>query len=304
MATRSHARSNPRRKRFLVHKPHGLLNDRVQRVGPEHFGIVSIDCAKTRSKYMLADFYGNVIIPPTFLPHTRGDLQAALQRIDQALGDHDLRDLTVAIERTGEYHRPVQRAFQQRGREARLVHPFTSRQFRLPADPDNKTDDADLAAIHRAAVNGFGLQEPIWPADYQQLQLLMRHRRELVWKTTTLCNQLGEKLHAAMPGYTACFPHFWESPVPLLVARHTGSAAAIRQAGLAGLQHMVAQASQRYRLQTLNTILAWAEQAPQGHPLPECLRGIVNELDDDRQRKNQEIAALERAAARLLVTLP
>jgi transposase len=153
MATRSRAGTRP---------PHGQLTDRVQQVGPEHFGIVSIDCAKARSKYMLADFYGRVLIPPTFLPHTCGNLQAALQRIDQAMGDHDLRDLAVAIERTGEYHRPVQRAFRQRGGDARLVHPFTSRQFRLPADPGNKTDDTDLAAIHRAAVNGFGLQEASW----------------------------------------------------------------------------------------------------------------------------------------------
>jgi hypothetical protein len=94
MATRSRAGTRP---------PHGQLTDRVQQVGPEHFGIVSIDCAKARSKYMLADFYGRVLIPPTFLPHTRGNLQAALQRIDQAMGDHDLRDLAVAIERTGEY---------------------------------------------------------------------------------------------------------------------------------------------------------------------------------------------------------
>ena len=304
MATSSRARTRPRSKRFLVQKPHGQLTDRVQQVGPEHFGIVSIDCAKARSKYMLADFYGRVLIPPTFLPHTRGDLQAALERIDQAMGDHDLRDLAVAIERTGEYHRPVQRAFRQRGRDARLVHPLTSRQFRLPADPGNKTDDTDLAAIHRAAVNGFGLQDASWPAEYQQLQLLVRQRRDLVWKTTTLCNQLRETLHAAMPGYAACFSKLWESRVALLLARHTGSAEAVRQAGLAGLQHILAQASQRYRLSTLTTILAWAEQAPQGHPLPDCLRRILHALDDDRQRKTQEIAALEGAAARLLVTLP
>ena len=34
------------------------------------------------------------------------------------------------------------------------------KQLRLPAHPGNKTDDTDLAAIQRAAVNGFGLIEP------------------------------------------------------------------------------------------------------------------------------------------------
>ena len=37
-------------------------------VGPEHFGIVSIDCAKARCiNWMLCDFYGNVLIPPTIV---------------------------------------------------------------------------------------------------------------------------------------------------------------------------------------------------------------------------------------------
>jgi len=35
-----------------------------EKVGPEHFGIVSIECAKARFKWMLCDFYGKVLIPP------------------------------------------------------------------------------------------------------------------------------------------------------------------------------------------------------------------------------------------------
>jgi len=84
---------------------------------------------------------------------------------------------------TGEYHRQVQRACKQAGFDTRLVHPLTSKQFRMPADPANKTDDTDLAAIFRAAVNGFGLLEPVLSEDHLQLQLLIRHRRDLVAKT-------------------------------------------------------------------------------------------------------------------------
>ena len=35
----------------FVQKPSGQLATRVQAVGPEHFGIVSIDCGKTSSCY-------------------------------------------------------------------------------------------------------------------------------------------------------------------------------------------------------------------------------------------------------------
>lgn len=299
--------STPRgfRKKFLVQKPRGLFTARVQHVGPEHFGIVSVDCAKARSKFMLADFYGNLIIAPTLLPHTHGDLQAALERISQALSLHDLRDLIVAIERTGEYHRPVQRAVRARGWDARLVHPYASKQFRQPADPGNKTDDTDLAGIHRAAVNGFGLIELPLPAEYQELQLLIRHRRDLVGKVTRLCNQLREHLHAAMPGYAELFgADLWSSPAALPIARASASAAAVRQAGLEGLRRWVTQTDHHCRLSTLVKIQAWAEIAPPAHPHSDCLRRLIINLDDDRLGKNQQIHDLERASASLLAGMP
>src|ERR1700687_4649149 len=140
-----------RRKTFVLQKANGQLVPRVQQVGPEHFGIVAIDCAKARSRYFLADFYGRTLLEPTTLPHSRGDFQAAIDRLRQAALQHDLKDVVIAIERTGEYHRPVQLAFRQAGYETRLVHPFTSKQYRQPADPGNKTDDTDLAALFRAA---------------------------------------------------------------------------------------------------------------------------------------------------------
>jgi transposase len=299
------ARPAKTKRVFVLQKPSGLLTPRVQAVGPEHFGIVAIDCAKARSRYLLADFYGRTLLEPTTLPHQRGDFQAAIDRIRQAMRQHQLGDLVVAIERTGEYHRPVQRAFRQAGFETRLVHPFTSKQYRQPADPGNKTDDTDLAAIWRAASHGFGLLEPIWPDAYVSLQLLRRQRRDLVDKNTILQCQIREVLHAAMPGYAECFCHLWDdSPAPMLFARHTTAAEAVRQAGIAGLQQLAEQAGLRCRRDTFHKILAWAEQAPPaaGHTLDR--RRILVSLDDDRLAKTQYILELERALAHLVVHTP
>src|SRR5439155_671802 len=62
------ARSTKPRKAFVLPKPNGQLVPRVQAVGPEHFGIVAIDCAKARSRYGLADCYGRTLLEPTTLP--------------------------------------------------------------------------------------------------------------------------------------------------------------------------------------------------------------------------------------------
>jgi len=299
------ARSSKAHKSLVLHKPNGLLSPRVQAVGPEHFGIVAVDCAKARSRYFLADFYGRVLLQPTTLTHSSGHFQAAIDRLRQAMIEHQLGDLVVAIERTGEYHRPVQRAFRQAGFEIRLVHPLTSKQYRQPADPGNKTDDTDLAAIFRATTHGFGLCDPVWPDLYRTLQLFRRHRRDLVDKNSQLCCQIREVLHAAMPGYAECFCHLWDdSPAPLVIARHTTSAQAVRQQGLAGLQQIAVQAGLRCREDTFHKILAWAQQAPPAHEHTLDLRRILGDLDDDRLHKTQQILELERSLAQLVVATP
>src|SRR5436305_4383730 len=169
------ARKRGRNRRpDVLQKPRGIIAPRVQKVGPEHFGVVAVDCAKARSKWMLSDFYGNVLLPPAVVEHDRAGFDAAVAGLRAAVKERDLRDLIVAVERTGRYHHPPARAFAAAGFEVRTVHPFTTKQFRIPADPGNKTDDTDLAAITRAAINGFALIEPEIDEFWRQFQLLTR----------------------------------------------------------------------------------------------------------------------------------
>jgi transposase len=298
------SRARRSRKHVLVQKPHGSLADRVQAVGPEHFGILGIDVAKARFKMMLCDFFGKCLIPPTEFDQASGAIRAAIDRVRQLQQQARLGAVIVALERTGEYHRPLQRAWRAAGFEVRMVHPLTTKQFRQVADPGNKTDDTDLAAIHRAAVNGFGLCEPELPSEYEQLRLIERHRRDLVHKTSAVCCQLREYLHAAMPGYADTFDDLWVSAAAWVVAHATGSAAAVRAAGLEGVQRLVESAGVRCHQSTLHKILAWANAAPPGHAQIESLRRIVRDLDDDRLAKTRQILDLERGSVSLLARTP
>src|ERR1700675_3898227 len=108
-ATRFRKRAPKRLAPTSTGKPRGVLHPRVQLVGPEHFGIVCVDCAKARSKFLLANFYGRALIPPPVAPNNRPELDAAGARIREAFAAQQLRDGLVAIERTGRYHRLVQR---------------------------------------------------------------------------------------------------------------------------------------------------------------------------------------------------
>jgi transposase len=300
---RTRKRSRARLPQFLQ-KPRGVIHPRVQKVGPEHFGIVTVDPAKARSKWMLADFYGNVLLPPAWVDHNRTARDAAVTQLREAVTQHALGDVLVVVERTGRYHHVPRRAFAAAGFEVRIVHPFATKQFRPVQDPGIKTDDTDLVAQQRAAVNGFALVEAPLDPPWQEFQLLVRHRRSLVFKTSTLCCQIREHLEAALPGYAACFDSLWTSDLPLLLVRHFDSAAAFAQAGWAGLDAWLRDARVRYQRRTLEPVLPWAAQAAPPAATAAVQRRLALDLEGDRQRKTQEIQALERELARRLAQTP
>src|SRR5262249_2006813 len=231
MAVPVPARRRRRQRRHEVHKPTGALHSRIEAVGPEHFGVVSVDCAKARSKWMLADFFGNVLIEPVVVPHTRDGFRAAVTRLRQAVAEHHLDDLVVAVERTGRYHLPLKRALPDAGFAAPTGPPFATKPFPPPAAPGNKPDDPDPSAIHRAAVNGFGLAERPLDDVSPRLRSLARYRRDLVRKSTILKNQIHDHLELLMPGYAGCFGDVFISNVALPIARRTGSPGAVRGLG-------------------------------------------------------------------------
>ena len=119
MVTKTKKRKSTGSKKRFIGKPTGKIQERVQAVGPEHFGIVAVDCAKRRSKWMLCDFYGKVIIEPTSVEHTAGALRVMTQLVTEACKTEGLTDSIVAVEMTGIYHKPVYRAFRKAKFDAR-----------------------------------------------------------------------------------------------------------------------------------------------------------------------------------------
>jgi transposase len=253
---------------------------------------------------MLCDFYGNVLVPPSVVAHRRPDFAHAVGQLREATGKHDIADVLVAVERTGRYHHPVKRAFAAAGFEVRTVHPFATKQFRQPADPGNKTDDTDLHAIHRCAVNGFALVEPSVDEAWRALQLWVRHRRNLVGKVSALCCQIREHLEAAMPGYAATFPALWEHPAALHLAWKFGSVEAIRRRGAAAMRTQLRKDGVRFQDRTLQRAVVWAQSAACGDVAGDQHRQIAMALDADRVQKTQEIQALERQIAGRLAETP
>ena len=79
MVTKTRVHKSAGSKKRFIGKPTGRIQERVQAAGPQHFGVIPVDCAKRRSKWMLCDFYGRVIIEPTPVEHSAGALKAMTQ---------------------------------------------------------------------------------------------------------------------------------------------------------------------------------------------------------------------------------
>lgn len=306
MATKRNSRKSGKRRPAVLGKPNGVIQPRVQAVSPEHFGVVAVDCAKARFKWMLCDFYGRVLIEPTVVEHERTAMELATLQLRQACQQHQLKDHIVAVEMTGTYHRPAQRAFRRAGSETRLVHPFASKYYRQAAHFDNKTDDRDLEGIFRAAINGFGLLEPVWDEIYLCLQLIVRHRRDLVQKRAKLQSQIRQYLQRCLTGYADLFPdvNLWKQSLPMFLARRAGSAEALRAAGVGGIKQWLDEERVRHHSSTVGRVLAWAANAAQADPLAPHLAPVWQALHDDWLVKTKQIVQLEREIARILVKTP
>ena len=120
------------RKRISTQKADKVFLDRVSAVGATHFGIVAVDVAKARSKWLLTTFLGKVLVEATEVRHDRGALSAAIRAVHNARRKHSLKDLVIAVERTGRYHHHFMEAFRSADFDVRVVHPFTTR--RLPEE--------------------------------------------------------------------------------------------------------------------------------------------------------------------------
>ena len=301
---RRHSRSNPRNT-HSVQKARGVIGHRVKQVGGEKFAIVCVDPAKHRSEWMMADYFGNLLIQPQTLEHQAAFFKLAVMQVREAQQQHGIQDTIVVVERTGNYHLAAKRAFADAGFETRVLHPFATKQYRMPADAGQKTDGNDLKAQHRAAVAGFGLVEWELESPYRELQLRARHRRNLVEQTSALACQIREHLHLAMPGFARLFDHLFDHKSALAIARRCESPAAVLKLGSAGLSRHLREQKVRHQPRTIDKLLAWASQAAgesiQDGPLHHA---IWTDLEGLFQHCRQRIVEVERRLARDLVQTP
>jgi transposase len=255
---------------------------------------------------MLCNFYGKVIVEPAEVDHTHGGLKTMSQRIAEAAKSEGLADFIVAVEMTGIYHKPVQRACRKAGFDTRIVHPFASNHYRQPLHPDLKTDDHDLEAIFHAAAKGYGLTSLPVGEVYLSLQAASRHRHNLVKQRSRLMVQIRRLLHQTMPGFADLYEDdkLFNKSIALPVVQKFSSANAICKAGVAGIASHLRNTRVRFQARTVEKIVAWASTAAEPSELAPMQTRQWKELNDVRQLLAEQIFANEREMAGFLAKTP
>ena len=123
-------------------------------------------------------------------------------------------------------------------------------------------------------------------------------------RTPTLRNQIHAELDALLPGLSAAVGNIFDHEPVLVIARHLGSAQAIRARGLDGLAALLQAEGLRYQRRSLEKVLAWAEQAHEPDQNAVVHKRIFAFLDDERRARLRSIRALESDLAALLVRTP
>jgi len=266
-------RKSGRRKkgRLVLKKASRSLEPRIARVGAEHFGILAVDCSKARFQVLLGNVCGAVLMQPVEVENSGPALERLVETVRLEIKRHGLKDLVVAIERTGRFHHPI-RTVLGRHWTVKMIHPFATRQLREPADPGNKTDATDLVAILRAVIVGYGTDEQELSPAWAAWRLVSREREALVRDRARVRVRIQDRLEALMPGYGALFSDLWRMPAALVLAQDYGSAPALLAAGPEALLAHLRAAGLSMRRDTLGRILAWAATAAPGDPSEEVLR--------------------------------
>jgi transposase len=168
----------------------------------EHLISIGIDVSKGKSKVCALNHYGEVLISPHDVMHTKSSLGKLVQQLN-SLND----ECKAILEATGHYHYPVVNFLKLNGISVFVANPLLMKKFNDVTIRKGKSDKLDSLKIAK-----FGLQ--FWPnlkesqdedCIYEDLSLLSRQYLHYTRMLTTCKLSLLTILDQTMPDISEVF---------------------------------------------------------------------------------------------------
>ncbi|WNF35057.1 IS110 family transposase [Bacillaceae bacterium IKA-2] len=184
--------------------------------------IVAIDAAKFYQKAMVCNYFGDVLVKPTFFGVNKKGISQLHEKIEHASKEVDAERIFVGIEATGHYYEDIVRELAALGYGVTIINAATTHEERSSSLNWTKTDDLDLKAIAQVIIQNKGTESKLPTGTHQELITLTRARRSEVRKRSrvkveirTLMDKIWREFqgHVIVNGHTPnkveLFSDFW-----------------------------------------------------------------------------------------------
>ena len=161
---------------------------------------LAIDIAKGKSMVSLISSNGEILINPYEINHSINDFTSLLDRIKKL----NLKDVSVIMESTGIYHRPVERFFLENNFKVFVINALYSKMYKrnLRKTKTDKLDCISLAELFFAT----DFKEYIKPDDiYLNMNALSRQYHALDELCVNLKNRYKNLVYLCFPEYELIF---------------------------------------------------------------------------------------------------
>lgn len=175
------------------------FNRKYERMVPMH-NCLAIDVAKSKSMVTLVSSCGEVLIEPYEINHSINDFTNLLNRIKK----YKLEDISVIMESTGIYHRPIERFFLENNLKVFVINPIYGKMHKRNIRK-TKTDKEDcFNLVNLFYTNEF--KQYIKPSQlYLDMNALSRQYFALDELCVNLKNRYKNLVYLCFPEYELVF---------------------------------------------------------------------------------------------------
>ena len=162
--------------------------------------VLAIDVAKSKSMVTLISSCGEVLIVPYEINHSINNFTSLLNRIKKL----NLKDVSVIMESTGIYHRPVERFFLENNFKVFIINALYSKMYKRNLRK-TKTDKLDCLSLSELFFN-TDFKKYIKPDNiYLDMNALSRQYHALEEICTNLKNRYKNLVYLCFPEYEIVF---------------------------------------------------------------------------------------------------
>jgi len=231
------------------------LKKLFKETNPYEILYVSIDVAKYNHSFIIANFFGDIIVPMSDFPYNKHGIDFLRKKVDMAQKQTKAKKIFFGLESTGHYHENLTAALMELGYDIAVINPTDSKNER-----DNvhaKTDNVDLGAIARVIMSNKGKRSYIPDTIYYNLRRASRTHRQFTHQETSIKNVITMLVDKTFNGLwnpeNHIFSEKWSKGSLLFVENYTAEVGDIHRFAYAGqVVSLAGTAPQKHQSGKLN----------------------------------------------------